>query len=438
MNIGRLGQGLGRLGIQGSPSSTLWTPTVLGSDIQFWSDANTESSLTLNNQSTAQTASQWNDISGNNRHLAQATAGAQPTLVRGMGNLLRYTQEFDNAYWANVGTPTRTANTHLAPDGTMTADTLEDTSTSLYQGVVRGITIPNDTQSYTFSIYVRKTTGGNSPTFGLNITMVGGTPVQVLLRLNTDTGVLTVGGTVESVGDYWRVSRTITNNNTGNTILNSTIYPATSNHNGANADTTFGVGSAAIWGAMLNAGSTANEYIGRNALATDGVDDFMLTSSFVLTQPFTRVTVATRRNASASTGHLVNSRGFGTNTALFHNTATDINIFGGVSVGTGSGTYSNGQTSQFGEIYNGVNSSIFNNGTGVTGDAGTNQMDGVNIGSRAGSINFSQNDIHSVIILNRLPTTDERQRIEGYLAHRYGIQAQLPVAHPYKELPPTL
>lgn len=42
-----------------------------------------------------------------------------------------------------------------------------------------------------------------------------------------------------------------------------------------------------------------------------------------------------------------------------------------------------------------------------------------------------------VIIGHSTPSTDTRQRIEGYLAHKWGLTASLPVDHPYKVDPPA-
>lgn len=45
--------------------------------------------------------------------------------------------------------------------------------------------------------------------------------------------------------------------------------------------------------------------------------------------------------------------------------------------------------------------------------------------------------ISECVALSRNATTDERQRIEGYLAHKWGLTASLPVDHPYKVDPPA-
>ena len=42
-----------------------------------------------------------------------------------------------------------------------------------------------------------------------------------------------------------------------------------------------------------------------------------------------------------------------------------------------------------------------------------------------------------LIVTNGVPATDDRQRIEGYLAHKWGSTALLPADHPYKSSAPT-
>ncbi len=52
-----------------------WTPAALGSALALWLDAADSSTVTLNGS----TVSQWNDKSGNARHVSQGTAALQPT-----------------------------------------------------------------------------------------------------------------------------------------------------------------------------------------------------------------------------------------------------------------------------------------------------------------------------------------------------------------------
>jgi hypothetical protein len=51
-----------------------WTPAELGADLALWLDADDASTITLNGS----TVSQWNDKSGNDNHVSQGSASAQP------------------------------------------------------------------------------------------------------------------------------------------------------------------------------------------------------------------------------------------------------------------------------------------------------------------------------------------------------------------------
>jgi len=46
-------------------------------------------------------------------------------------------------------------------------------------------------------------------------------------------------------------------------------------------------------------------------------------------------------------------------------------------------------------------------------------------------------ELQEVILLNSVPPTVIRQKIEGYLAHKWGLTANLPAGHPYKLVGPT-
>ena len=55
---------------------------------------------------------------------------------------------------------------------------------------------------------------------------------------------------------------------------------------------------------------------------------------------------------------------------------------------------------------------------------------------RAGS-DYSDGRFCEYIVLRRNATTTERQKLEGYLAHKWGLTANLPIDHPYKLVGPT-
>ena len=50
--------------------------------------------------------------------------------------------------------------------------------------------------------------------------------------------------------------------------------------------------------------------------------------------------------------------------------------------------------------------------------------------------NFGAFDLAEIVVLTAGSTLDARQRHEGYLAHKWGLTANLPAGHPYKTTPP--
>lgn len=175
-------------------------------------------------------------------------------------NLATYSQDFENAVYSK-STGLVTATGLLAPDGTMTATTLTDDSTSTWESFSRSFTIPNDSSTYNISIYIKKTTGGTSPMTGFNINLTGGSLVNSFPRFNTDTGAL--GGSNNMVvtsenNNYWRISFTVTNNNSGNTTLAIAYYPATGFYNGI--DNATATGSQTVWGFQVTRGAAVLPY----------------------------------------------------------------------------------------------------------------------------------------------------------------------------------
>ena len=128
----------------------------------------------------------------------------------GSFNGIGYSQDIDNSYWTKVNT-TITANSDLAPDGTMTADMMTETTTLGLHGIYRytfgfgllglGNDYPwltNATFSWNMSFYAKKATG-NTLTTGQNILLLsqelglsdGGSKAT----FDLDYGVATLGTT---------------------------------------------------------------------------------------------------------------------------------------------------------------------------------------------------------------------------------------------------
>jgi hypothetical protein len=178
-------------------------------------------------------------------------------------NLQTYSNDFSNAVWAAAsGAKIVAASAFVSPDGNVNAWTVTDSSAVAFDGIYQPVTVPVDSATYTGSIYIRKTTGGTSATFGINMLINGGTNVNNNVRINTDLGtVLTGTATVTDVNSYWRVACPITNNGTaGNTTLSMSLFPATNTYN-LSASVATATGSATIYGAQIETGTFATSYI---------------------------------------------------------------------------------------------------------------------------------------------------------------------------------
>jgi hypothetical protein len=178
-------------------------------------------------------------------------------------NLVAYSEQFDNAYW--TGNAIVTANTTTAPDGTLTADTLNDNTTSYLDK--RKLFVITGNSTYTFSFFVKKTTGALTNYAGMGVLLSGVSSRVDYGIINTTTGVIvrdpssTINSAVYSsvsYGDYWRVIVTFTDNqlNLSCTII---LYPAISS-NGTTINQN-AQGSNVFWGAQLEAGANATSYI---------------------------------------------------------------------------------------------------------------------------------------------------------------------------------
>ena len=168
-------------------------------------------------------------------------------------NLLTWTQQFDNAAWGKSNT-TIAANSTVAPDGTSTADTMLETTTSGTH-IVNTVTY---TGTYTFSVFVKAA--------GRNFAMVGNAGVGAV-SINLTSGEISVSsGTVisfsatDAQNGWWRVSVTLTLP----TALSIFVY---SSQDGIFANRSY-VGDPSlgiyVWGAQLEAASAATTYTRNN------------------------------------------------------------------------------------------------------------------------------------------------------------------------------
>ena len=100
----------------------------------------------------------------------------------------------------------------------------------------------------------------------------------------------------------------------------------------------------------------------------------------------------------------------------------------------------------FSAIYDNVNISLSVNAESPTTTAYTfNPSYNANDAAAIGAFRTSSNVVagvfngpmYEIIVLHSVPSTDTRQKLEGYLAHKWGLTANLPSDHPYKLVGPT-
>ena len=175
-------------------------------------------------------------------------------------NEVTYSEQFD--LWAISGSITRTSNIATAPNGTLTADGIQDTSGGSYKRVRKSISV-NPNSTYTSSCYIKKVTSETAYT-GFGLVFSGGTQKLAYGIIDSVNGTITSASStitptfnVVSVGEYWRFEMTATDNGS-NSSLEFSIY-ATLSTNGTSLNV--GIGSIrTLWGAQLVKGTSAKTY----------------------------------------------------------------------------------------------------------------------------------------------------------------------------------
>jgi hypothetical protein len=155
------------------------------------------------------------------------------------------------------------SNTDVAPDGTVTADTVSDESGALTGRVQQNRSITSSSNTYCLSWFIKKTTSDTHYAY-INVFILGGTAVSRSITVDTNSGAITfstaVNSGVEDYGDYWRVWMTSADNASGNNTIAFALYPAF-NTTGDSASEPSLTGSKVAWGCQVEVGAAPSSYI---------------------------------------------------------------------------------------------------------------------------------------------------------------------------------
>jgi len=270
-----------------------------------------------------QTVGKMLDKSGRGNHATQATSTQRPIYginpIVGTRNIYTYTEQFDNAVWNKTSGPvTVAANVITAPNGTTTADKVQETAnTSSFFALSANPQGFLFSASYTWSGYFK---AAERSFICVNFSVVG-----AICFFNLTTGASQVNAgtatlTSTDVGDgWWRCTATFTTPASGINLLYHIICSALSL---TTLVTTGTAGSGFyIWGAQLERQPAVTAYqkvvsqyevtqagvASASYLAFDGVDDGMVTGTITPATNKVQVFTGVRKLSDAATGCIVES-----------------------------------------------------------------------------------------------------------------------------------
>jgi hypothetical protein len=372
---------------------------------------------------------------------------SNPKSYDGNENLLTYSEDFTNAFWAgSQANVTFTANSTTAPDGTNTADLVSNTGQTISL-IGALVTVPaSSINDYYVTVYAKKSTASS---FTFNCWYSGNAEDNV--DFNFDTGVVSnvpySGEYIfQSVGNGWyRCGFRITKDTQSRTQI---VFRMWESGRGLTSGNTY------FWGAQLEKGKTANPYYATTAstktrgttwynlipggvngtltnqptyssanggvIVLDGIDDYisipinLSTSTYTIMGAARYVVVGGRTFSALSNNWLMGH--WSSSTENYYAEGWVSGVQAGASdtnwrIYAATGNYS---ADSWGFYVNGQLKVSPNN----SGSAGPN---GLSIGASGGFSEFSNSHISNLIIYNRVLSATEIQQNFNALRSRFSI-----------------
>ena len=352
--------------------TTLSWDTLDGSDINLSSPPpignttpNTGSFTTLNSTSGALNGTIGATTPSS---IVGTTITGQTGVLRGTGtNLFTQSQDYTPAAWSKTGS-TITAASIIAPNGTLTGQTLNEDSSTGQHNISRGggSEVLSVGATYTMSVYAKQA--------GRNVIFIQALGTFTKSYFDIANGTILSSGagmtsTITSVGDGWfRCTITFVCDTTNNSIR---VIAATTG-NGVQTYTGTSIASVYLWGAQLEFGSTANTYIpttttavyGTPTLSFSGVSTLGLESNGAL---FLQPAGTGAIQAQATTSSTVGGNARGANAVDWQTARATAAQVASAQWSTISGGVSNTASATASNIGGGATNAVSNTFSGIFG-----------------------------------------------------------------------
>jgi len=190
---------------------------------------------------------------------------------------------------------------------------------------------------------------------------------------------------------------------------------------------------------------TYNSIPGKWTANFDGVDTMndVTTATFINSTAYTVYSVV-KSDVTTGTNYFFGTRDSFLNRGLHFGHPSSSNLFSHAHYSDDHDYVMTRSTNAFLTVntFHNTGSSMFLNGTSVGDstipDTALSTTGGMNLGAgHSDGSNKWDGDIGEIVITTTTPSSETRILMEGYLSHKWGLEANLPSDHPYKDSPPT-